>query len=317
MLYGICEQRRWGFVTRGGEVRVAPAYLEAHGDGAARIAVKDAKRKWGFLDGASGAVAIAPAYTWICPFAEGLAAVQRGARWSFIDAAGATVIERAPGRGSFGGGFAAVTRDDGTLAWIDRAGVERFTHVQPYGAAFAEGVAPARAPGGALFGLIDTDGRWTAAPAWESIESMSEGLALAAREDRVRFIDRAGAVVFDTDWTPVGPMHGFRDGRALVHRGGRYGYLDRAGALAIPDRFGAAWEFSDGLAVAGPRSTEQGIIDRDGAWVVEPKYYEVSLLPGRVARVYPTAARPQTFALLDIDAGRWIWKPPALAKLLR
>ncbi|MDR3701516.1 MAG: WG repeat-containing protein [Candidatus Sulfopaludibacter sp.] len=75
-----CEytNRRFGFISRGGEFLVAPQYSDAEdfSEGLANIRTDDSDGpRWGFID-RTGKAVIPPRFTAVLPFSEGLAAVR-------------------------------------------------------------------------------------------------------------------------------------------------------------------------------------------------------------------------------------------------
>jgi hypothetical protein len=127
--------------------------------------------KWGFVT-PDGTVAVEFGFDGVQPFSEGLAAVQVGARWGFVDRRGRLVIPAEfedgwaspPGGlrggepiGSFKEGLAAVYKD-GAWRFIDKSGRAalpgRFAKVA--GSGFRDGVVEV---GGTTMGYIDRTGR--------------------------------------------------------------------------------------------------------------------------------------------------------------
>ena len=96
-------------------------------------------------------------------FAEGLAPVQIGDSWGFVDTAGSVVIPA------------------------------RFGMV----AEFGEGLAPALEVGTG-WGYVDSSGQWVISPRWDDAGTFRDGLARVLLGDRVGYIDRDGAYV----WQP-------------------------------------------------------------------------------------------------------------------
>ena len=80
------------------------------------------KKKWGFVDKASGEVVIPFIYKNAGKFSEGLAAVQHGNKWGFIDKTGEAVIPfRFENVRNFSEGLAAVQHDN-KWGFIDKTG---------------------------------------------------------------------------------------------------------------------------------------------------------------------------------------------------
>ena len=56
----------------------------------------------------------------------------------------------------------------------------------------------------------------------------------------------------------------------LIKQDGLYGYIDKTGRVIIKPQFRYAHDFSEGLAMVGPRqSNKWGYIDKTGSFVIE------------------------------------------------
>jgi hypothetical protein len=64
----------------------------------------------------------------------------------------------------------------------------------------------------------------------------------------------------------------YSNGLMAFKRNDRSGYVDATLQIVIPPSFELACDFHDGLARAATDSWNEGIIDRTGNWVIEPKY---------------------------------------------
>jgi hypothetical protein len=65
----------------------------------------------------------------------------------------------------------------------------------------------------------------------------------------------------------------------------RHGYLDERGQVVIAARFEDANDFDGGIAIVVDRDGV-GLIDRDGAWVLEPTYAQISAFVGPFAAAH-------------------------------
>lgn len=108
-------------------------------------------------------------------------------------------------------------------------------------------------------------------------------------ETRFGFIDKTGKLVIGFDRLPrkIEAVGDFHDGRAVIYfkkeKGNRYvndfsvGYIDETGRMAIPARFDAAFDFSEGLAYV-EREGSGAFIDRRGRTTIKlPKKMSASL----------------------------------------
>ena len=70
---------------------------------------------------------------------------------------------------------------------------------------------------------------------------------------------------------------------------GAWGYCDVKGTIVIPPRFGFASDFENGIARVSFDS-KQGVIDRAGNWVLEPRFADINIRSGnRIIATEPTA----------------------------
>jgi hypothetical protein len=241
--------------------------------------------KWGFID-KTGEVVVAPKYSWVADFSEGLAAVKvggthfLGGKYGFIDRTGRTVIEpQFQGAKSFSEGLAAV-QAGGKWGCINRKGEFR---IQPQFESvwtFHEGLASYKV--GKKHGFIDRDGEVIIEAKYDYVGIFREGLAAvtvsqesADEESRKAlrgYIDRTGRMVIEPQGYDA--ASGFSEGLAQVLRGGKHGYIDRDGNLVIPLQYYGPWsDFQGGLAKVwtDPSGEKRGFIDKTGAMVIEPQ----------------------------------------------
>jgi hypothetical protein len=142
-------------------------------------------------------------------------------------------------------------RGKATLIHRDGSVVRDFPHIEVRLFDAARGLAWARTE--ALWGLTKPDGEWLLDPRFEDVRPLSGGLA-------------------------------------AVELGGRWGYVDGDGRVVISPRFDGPGEFVAGqLGRQTDRRRQQGLIDRNGQWVVEPRYDSLSFRPALLA-----------------DGGRWL-----------
>ncbi len=93
------------------------------------------------------------------------------------------------------------------------------------------------------------------------------------------------------------------EGLILVNKDHYYGYVDEEGQLVIPLIFEKASDFKNGRAVVAP-ADKQGVIDKDGDYIMRPKYTEIEILDefiqvkGEVSQYLQTA---DYYLLFDLD----------------
>ena len=128
------------------------------------LALMEEGGRYGYVD-ASGRTAIAPSFESARAFSEGRAAVRTGREWGFIDPSGRTVIEPGP------------------------------EEVGP----FSEGLAPYRKRG--VWGYMDASGGVAISPRYDGALGFSSGLAPVEVGGAWGYVDRRGGYV----WKPSGP----------------------------------------------------------------------------------------------------------------
>ena len=140
----------------------------------------------------------------------------------------------------------------------------------------AKGLTPVKQAG--KWGYADADGRVVIAPQFLSAREFFEGLAAVQVEvsppSKIGFVDSRGV-------------------RAIRAAPRKWGFIGQSGTMAIPPRFEAVGNFSEGLAAASladPRSNEGtwGYIDTQGRVVIKPQF---------------SSARPFSEGLALVSAG--------------
>jgi hypothetical protein len=221
-------------------------------------------------------------------FSEGLAAVQVGDLWGYIDEDGKVVIPPRFGRARrFNSGLAAVY-DRKNWIYIDKIGNRAFD-IQIEGwngylADFYEGRAALQVArsGFLYYGYLDTGGRLAIPPIYEQAERFSEKKASVKREGKWGIITSDGEWILTPTYRQIGE---FSNGLApFASNDARWGYLDANGKVAINASFDAADEFCSGLA-AVRIGTSWGYIDLLGKTVIEPAFRDARPFLGKFAIV--------------------------------
>lgn len=274
-----------GFVDTNGELTIIlDENITVHGNfSEGFVSFLDAETgKMGFID-ESGKIVIAPVFSQVGDFHEGLAwvrdivdiggdsstfyALQSG----FIDTAGKIVIPPEYDiAGNFCNGTAIVTKlslingqwvQVNKLGCIDKAGKIIIPFEYDYLAAFYEGVAPARKNGKCC--LVD---------------------------------EMSGDVVRQLEYDDV---KDFSEGLAAVSKNGKWGYIDVNGNELIPPAYDNAYGFHEGYAMVQLFSCDSdethdsrtktllsGFIDKDGNIAVPVEQCELSLQSDRIWGFY-------------------------------
>ena len=169
------------------------------------------------------------------PFSQGLAAVQSGAQWGFIDLMGNYVI--APS----------------------------FERVD----SFSEGLAPARKNG--HWGYINVRGEFVIEPKFLRANRFSEGIAAVNLNGRWGFINKEGKFIIRPMYREAGDfVYGLAPVRTRTNYRG-WGYITPRNGFAIPRRYNIALNFGEGLAPVAA-DTRFGYVNVRGDWEIAPQY---------------------------------------------
>lgn len=125
---------------------------------------------------------------------------------------------------------------------------------------------------GRLYGYIDRQGREAIPPFFEDARAFSEGLAAVKLNGVWGYIHPDASTAIPIRFTCERGMAGpFREGLARVARNGKWGHIDREGHFVVEPRFDMAHEFSEGMAdVTLERRT--GYVNRSGELVIPPRF---------------------------------------------
>lgn len=111
-------------------------------------------------------------------------------------------------------------------------------------------------------------------PKYNLAEEFSEGLAAVAPKYDYGFIDETGQMVIKPGFADAGS---FSEGLAGVRskKEGLWGYIDKQGNTVVPFIYQQAFPFHNGKARV-KINDKFGVIDRQGAYVLEPIYYSIN-----------------------------------------
>ncbi len=138
------------------------------------------------------------------------------------------------------------------------------------------GLFPAREPPsedqGPLWGYIDREGEFVIAPQFDKAHPFSDGLAAVQRTDHVYgYIDARGEFVPEIE-VISGSTPPFTEGVApALDDHDKVGFVDKQGNWVIPPRFDFAGSFSEGLASVEVDGL-YGYIDHSGSFVIPPRF---------------------------------------------
>lgn len=171
-------------------------------------------------------------------------------------------------------------------------------------------IAAAKADDG-RWGYIDAEGGWRVPPTLESARNYSEdGMARFQQGGRWGFVNLAGEVVIPPDFEDTRP---FRDGLCAVKVGkNAWRIIDRAGSFTCAESFHDLSQFGAGglsraaLWQKGKNQRGHGFVDRDGRWVIEPRFKPAQ--PFGELPVTPASLDGDSYGLID-TRGQWVLEP--------
>ena len=247
----------WGFIDRNGDWVIEPqfTFADSFSDGTALVGIGDMETgRLGRIDTNGNWVERPFAFAPRVFCCEGLSPSMSGDYWGFIDENHDWVIEPQFGWVEyFSEGLAAVRVGDlrdGLWGFIDRNGdwvVEpKFTWVESFYSGLSAVSVGDRLDG--PWGLIDRNGDWVVEPQFSALREFHYGLAAVSTDDWLLgpwwFIDTNGDMVLG----PFGAAWDFSEGLAAVAYNWYWGFIDTSGNWVIEPQFGWAQNFSEGLA---------------------------------------------------------------------
>jgi hypothetical protein len=265
---------RWGYIDAGGALVIPALYAEA-------------KPFYGPLAQVREGTGLSGPSRWITPegtlvgepfdltlgFSEGLA-------WSYVHALASYGCTDERGEPAFGARFRSVGR-------------------------FAEGLAAAFDEPSGKYGYVDRHGRMVIAPRFDQAGPFACDRAVVRLGRQAFILDRDGERVGE----PIEPalQEAFSEGMLPVRVRGEVGFVDRDGNLAIAARFAEAYGFFEGLAYAAVKvdgDTRWGHLDPSGHWHLEPTLEWTN----RFSDGRAPARRAGRHGFVDRE-GRWVVTP--------
>jgi hypothetical protein len=287
ILYPFTRGGRVGFFNTRGEIRIAPRFQAYAGTDWARVddvwpptspwARVKLNNTWRYTDGARE---LKPPGQSLGAFSDGLAAVGSGGVWLYIDTDGRAAFDKTFLRADpFSEGKAVVGNRRGVF-FITLEGTPAFAGVFLDAGRFSGGRAPVQTSAGWQF--IDDRGEPLFGGAlYDSAAPFAEGRARVGVDDGYGFLDDAGRLVVRGPYRGAGAFHG---GAAAVTDATGAFHIGPDGRALYAARFEATGPFVDGLAQAH-QDGRAGVIDRQGRWVVKPRFVHAVVHPRGVIRV--------------------------------
>jgi hypothetical protein len=225
------------------------------------LALVEKGGRWSFIN-AKGERVFGRDFDLAGEFSEGLAPVEISGQWGYIDGKGKTIIEpQFAGTGSFSEGLASV-KIAGKEGFIDKSAQvviqPAFDLAWPFTCGFAMVELDQKR------GYINRQGKIVVELQFEMAYPFSEGLAYVRVNGKKEVMDPAGRKVIEVDEG----ASTFSEGLAAAEINGKWGFIDTAGNWVISPRFGGAYNFSERLAYVSEDPTHSSFIDRSGKVVI-------------------------------------------------
>lgn len=273
-------QGKWGFIDKKGKMVIHPRYRAAWAFHENKARVKPFDQPDQFIT-VSGNVIASATWTAVDDFSEGLARVQSGNTFGYVDTSGKMILPPVYfSGGSFQNGLAVVSNEEKT-GLINRQGEEIIPLIyDQVKYLFNEKLVICNLSGNSV--AFDPSGKEIAAiPGVKMMES--DGHLLSVRKDTMMyFFDISKQeLLTETGWLNIiylgesrwaaktrngylllnekgeilrrksyAQINKFREGIAAYYTGNHWGYLDLDGTELTVDVFGLAWDYKDGFARA-------------------------------------------------------------------
>jgi hypothetical protein len=267
--------------------------------------------KYGYID-QKGKLVLKADYAGGSRFSEGLAAVQlrKAERVGFIDETGNLVIPlQFDLADPFADGFAAVMKNR-KWGYIDRTGQIVIPTTFDAAAHFADGSAAVASimPTTTAFFFINRKGE-TLLDAKEKFDMalpFGEGLAAVRTFGQmIRYIDQSGKTAIPPKYMAAAE---FSQGLAPVQLhapdGMRWGFIDKEGKMTITPHFITATPFKEGLAAVQVLGGKWGYINSKGSMIINPKFDGAGPFYNGMAQVFAGDA----MGYIN-PSGKYVWEP--------
>ena len=214
----------------------------------------------------------------LLPFSEGVAGINIGGKWGFIDTYGKQVIDPVYSKvRSYHEGHAAV-RLEKKWGLIDKKNKYVINPRFEEGMRdLSEGLIAVK--GQESWGYIDTSGKTVIAMRYDEAKEFHEGTAAVRTKQKWGYIDTKGSYIIEPRFSDAGS---FKDGFAPVKLENNWGYIKKNGKIAIEPQFDTALEFREELA-AVKIDGNWGFINSNGKFTINPQYSGLGNFSEKVA----------------------------------
>jgi len=204
---------------------------------------------------------------------------------------------------------------DGKWGYMNQSGELVIKATFDEAAHFSDGWAKVKVGKQVFF--IDASGSTVLKPQVSSIDSFSEGLAVASKggSKKLGYVNKKGEFVIEPRFNFA---YSFSEGKASVCKTkiGECGYINKDGKIVIKQSLDGARKFVNGLAPAktGGFNGQWGYVDAKGKFVVEPQFEQAMPFSEGLAAVRTTIKKSKYVIEKNIwgyinREGKWIIEP--------
>lgn len=290
---------RLGLIDKQGEFRVAQKYKMLEPLPNTRLWKCQKSRNKGIIT-AKGKVVLPPKYQEVGDCHEGLIAVKRKNRWSFVDTTGRPLSkEKYDAVLPFSEGMAAV-KCKNLWGYINNKGEEIIACNYKEAFSFKEGRAVVHTREGGFYS-IDSKGKRIAPSRYRNMLPYSDGLAVAKdRDGKYFYVDKDGKKVSNATFDKAKT---YRDGKALVMQKRKWGMIDLNGRWIIKPRFDGLRYSGNGMYTCLIKDLK-GIGTASGQILCDPTYETIEPMGDGLLKVVGFGNTGYITA-----TGVWLWKP--------
>lgn len=221
-------------------------------------------------------------------YSHGLAPVQSGVSWGYIDAEGNPAIPKGKpfyfdAAEEFGKYGLALVWAKGQYRFINTSGNNAFSmeFEEAYGFG-EENTAVVKHNG--QYGLIDLKGNFAIPAKYEGINRYGN-LAVIYNGEKFALFHTNGQALTDFIYDNIGLQEGLMfENRIPVRQNNRWGFTDEGGKLVIPLQYEEVSRFSEGLA-GFRENSRSGYLDKEGKLIIPPAYENTDLFSEGLALV--------------------------------
>ena len=257
--------------------------------------------QWGYIN-REGNFVIPPQFNEAYRFSEELAPVKQGKHYGYIDKRGEFIIPpKFDDAYWFTDGMARVQKDK-MWGYIDSTGNYAIPLQFNDAYWFNNGLAPVRQY--KQYGFINRQGKFVIPAQFDGPGWFYEGL-LSVQEKKYfdkkwGYIDQNGEFVIPPKFDEA---YRFSEGLAPVKIENLYGYINKSGDLVIPPKFNDAYWYHNGIARA-QQGNRWGYIDKNGDFMISPKFNQAYWFTEGLARV----RQGDKWGYIN-TAGDWVVQP--------